>query len=113
MSEKSRNSLICSQAHLITLANYISHDNYIQYLNLACYFLFRVIKTTPMIGAKILVTQRTFQMVLISPSPSQTGKEPQLEQPGIWEAARGRVNHTAPSEYSVAVPAPHLREDPR
>lgn len=72
------------------LANYISHDNYIQYLNAACYFLFRVIKNTPVIGEKIWVKHTPFQMVLISAAASQTGKEPRLEQPGSGEAAVGR-----------------------
>lgn len=82
LSEKSRNSLICSQAHLITLANYISHDNYIQYLNAACYFLFRVIKNTPVIGEKLLVRPRTFEMPLIRPAPLQQEGSPSSSSTG-------------------------------
>lgn len=87
------------------LANYISHDNYIQYLNAACYFLFRVIKNTPVIGEKIWVKHTPFQMLLISPAALQTGKESLLEPRG----GRGQINRTTPPGYRA--PAPHLRKD--
>lgn len=110
LSEKSRNSLICSQAHLITLANYISHDNYIQYLNAACYFLFRVIKNTPVIGERLWVSHTTLQMLLIRPRSLANRKRASVRAARDLRSSRGQINRTTPAGYGAAEPAPHLRK---